>query len=202
MVPERTTPARISNRLIGRRTSALIALAVLLFLPLSLLLYLHSVVNVEPLPVGEPIPSLQLSTLQRTPVLLKTYEGKKLVLLFFTAECSHCQRELSNLEYLYEKYKEKLQVLSISHSDEEATRELISERRLSFPVLLDEKKETKQLFRMAGVPALFLVDERQILRYRRFGERSLAVDELLLNDFVSGKLSAANDHGLPIEDSP
>ncbi len=80
-------------------------------------------------------------------------------------------------------------MLSISHSNAETTERLISERRFSLPVLLDQKKETKQLYRIARVPALFLVDERQILRYRRFGERSLVADERLLNDFLSGMLN-------------
>jgi len=183
---------RVSRtRLLGKG-SALIALGIILFIPVSFLYVLNAKLNIEPLHLGQPLPKLELVTSSGISFPVDNCDGKKIVLLFFTIECPHCQKALINLEWLMQKYGDKLAIVSISLSDANKTVTFVAERKFTFPVLLTDKNKARKSFKIAAVPALFLFDERRKLKFIRFGEWPIESGEQLINDFLTNTLNGDN----------
>lgn len=168
----------------SRRIKATAGLAALLGLPVALLAYLHSSVGTEPFPIGEMLPSLQLASLNLDPVVLDSTGNRKLILLFFTAECLYCRRALLNFDVLYRRYQSHGIMMGISLDGVEETQALVAGQRLSFPVLVDSQGGVRELCRVQQVPTLFYLDERLVLRNRRVGARSVEEDERDVKDLL------------------
>lgn len=169
-----------------RKTPRLVAfmgLLALLGAPITLLLLLRSELFSDSLPLDEEIPQLSVSTAEGEEFSIGTSRGKKSLLLFFTVECSHCERALESLGRLYPQFENLLEIVPVSLSEADKTRDFLQKHRYAFPVFSDFTRKAKERFRITGVPALFLVDEHQMLRYRRVGERSLEADRELLTSF-------------------
>lgn len=168
-----------------RKLLAFGGLLVIVSLPVALLFFLRSEI-VQPLPVGQPVPRVELVSLkEQTPMVLGDAKGTKQVVLFFTVECSACQNGLLNFEVLYRRYKARGSFVAISLSGVTKTTEFLHEQRFSFPVAVDEDKTAKEAYRIAAIPALFLIDEHAVLRHRRVGGASLQSDEQLVLSFLN-----------------
>ena len=168
-----------------RRAFAAISLAVLLCLPVVVALYLHYAFALSPLPLGQTMPPLFATSLDGQAFVQDTADGKKNLLVFFTPACSHCRRELTNLDELLPKYTDKLDILGVSLDNLESTKAVATELNLKFPVVVADKENLEEAFRMNILPALFCFDEYRSLRNYYSGEHSLAADEHLLEDFIS-----------------
>lgn len=160
-----------------RKLLAFAGIFITVSLPLTLLLVLRSEI-VHPLPVGEAVERMELfSPRESRPIALGGAGGTKQAVLFVTVECGSCQRELLNMEVLYRRYRKEMNIVVVSLSDPTKTEEHVARKGFSLPVAYDEKGEAKRKFRVTTVPALFLIDEKGVLRYRRFGAASLQADE-------------------------
>jgi peroxiredoxin len=95
---------------------------------------------------------------------LKDLKGKVVLVNFWATWCPPCQKEMPDLEALYTRFKEQgFVVLAISEDDEtEKVGPFISERKVSFPVLLDPGQKVNNLFAVEGIPKSFV--------YNRDGE--------------------------------
>lgn len=152
--------------MIRRRFIAVLALLALLTLPVSLLLWLHSA-SVEPLPLHQTIPSVKLATLKATTISFPDVIDKPTAILAFSADCPHCQNELLHFELLCRRYGSEVYFAAVSLSNEPETSALAKQFGFSFDLLLDKYQETRKAWHIAVVPALFLVDNKNLLRYRR-----------------------------------
>lgn len=114
-----------------------------------------------------------------------TADGKKSLLVFFTPACSHCRREMANLNDLLPKYADKLDILGVSLDNLESTNALTAGMNLKFPIVVVDNEKVKKTFRLNILPAFFCVDEFRILRNYYTGEHSLSADEHLIEDFIS-----------------
>ncbi len=161
----------------SRRIKATAGLAALLGLPVALLAYLHSSVGIEPFPIGEMLPSLQLASLNLDPVVFDSTGNRKLILLFFTTECLYCRKALLNFDVLYRRYQSHGIMMGISLDGVEETQALVAGQRLSFPVVIDLEGRVRELWHTWQVPTLFYLDERLVLRKRKIGARSIKEDE-------------------------
>lgn len=138
--------------------------------------------------LGQSVPRIELISLKdQTPVLLGTQGNTKQIVLFFTVECPHCQRELLNFEALFRRYNTRANFIAVSLSDSMKTQDVLLNSRFSFPITCDKKKKAKNEYRVTGFPTLFLIDERGILKRSRLGEASMDADEELILNFLNKK---------------
>jgi thiol-disulfide isomerase/thioredoxin len=87
--------------------------------------------------------------------------GKKVVLLNFWATwCPPCRLEMPQLQTLHERYRDKgLQILAINvEEDEKTVRDFLSQRTLSFPVLLDREGLVAARYGVEAFPTTVLLD--------------------------------------------
>ena len=170
-----------------RKSFAMVSLIVLCTVPVVLALYVEQRRIFDPLPVGQKIPSIEALSPDGDVLVQDSLAHKKLLLLFFTTACGHCRTEISNLNELRAKYVTEIDIVGISLDGRQATDALKEELNLKIPILLGDNEKVKSVFRLTILPALYCIDESQILRRYSSGEHSLAFDEDLIKEFIAMK---------------
>jgi peroxiredoxin len=155
--------------------------------PVVLALYAEHRRIFDPLPVGQKIPSIKALSLGGGVFVQDSLARKKLLLIFFTPRCNHCKTEISNLNELHAKYMSDIDIVGVSLDGQQATNALKEELKLKIPILLGDNEKVKNVFRLTILPALFCIDESQVLRIYSGGEHSLAFDEDLIQKFIATK---------------
>lgn len=85
--------------------------------------------------------------------------GKVVLVNFWATWCPPCRKEMPDLESLYERFGSKgFVVLGISDEDAAKVEPFISERKVSFPVLLDPGRKVNDSFVVDGIPKSFVYD--------------------------------------------
>jgi len=100
-----------------------------------------------------------LSDLQGNPWHLRDLRGKVVLVNFWATWCPPCRKEMPDLQALYDKYKDQGFVV-VSISDEQAAKvqPFITERKITYPVLLDPGRKVNDLFQVEGIPKSFVYD--------------------------------------------
>src|SRR5262245_20837687 len=120
------------------------------------------------LQLGDPAPSFSLPLLDGSTVERKA--GEPALLLFFETDCPTCQLTLPYLNRLAEALGDNSQrIVAISQDGESATRRLIQEAQVRFPIALDIDLLISQQYNPATVPALYLVNRAGRLGYTLVG---------------------------------
>lgn len=120
---------------------------------------------------------------------LHDYNGKLVLLTFWTTWCTNCRKELPILQGLQEKFDKEIQVLAINityQDDRKAVKQYVKENQLTFPIGLDRFGEVSKAYQVLTMPtSIFISPNGEILR--RFsgplGEEQLETEikELLKN---------------------
>ncbi len=84
-------------------------------------------------------PDFSLQSLNGTAIRLAAYRGKKPVILDFWASwCPNCQRDMPKLNALYEKYKDRVEVIGVDlQEDRETVSNFISSLGIAYPIVID-----------------------------------------------------------------
>lgn len=90
---------------------------------------------------------------------LKGLRGKIVLVSFWATWCPPCRREVSDLQTLCARFKERgLVILAISDEDTATLKHFAAEHKLSYPVLLDPGLVARGAFKVTGIPASFVYD--------------------------------------------
>jgi peroxiredoxin len=120
--------------------------------------------------VGEPLPDFTLQTFDGSSTSRASLEGRPLLLVFWNTWCPNCMRELPEVNRLAEEFGPRgLAVLAINtamNDSERKARAYWEKVGYGFPVGFDRDFEIGQAFGIRGVPTIFLVDSKGIVRYK------------------------------------
>jgi peroxiredoxin len=112
------------------------------------------------LETGDPVPTLQLRQFEGE-LLRSDAQGPKL-LVFFETDCPTCLLTIPYLNRLAKEANES--IIGISQDSEGATRELIEQLPIEFPVVIDRDLSISRAYDPVAVPTLFLVgDDGKVL---------------------------------------
>ena len=102
---------------------------------------------------------------------LSEYRGEVVMLSFWASWCGQCRQELPELDDLYQRYqKVGLTLLGVSIDDEKRkTEDMVRTLEVTFPVLIDERREVSRLYRVDDMPAVVLIDREGTVRYTHYG---------------------------------
>ncbi len=91
---------------------------------------------------------------------LKDLKGRVVMVNFWATWCPPCQKEMPDLEALYNQYKDQgFVILALSEDDEtQKVAPFIAERKITYPILLDPGSKVNNLFQVRGIPKTFVYD--------------------------------------------
>ena len=141
--------------------------------------------------MGSKIPSVIVSTFNGEIVKTDSLFAKKTVILFFSTTCPHCKNKITDLNSLYKEFEDKFGMVAFSLDGEKETKEFINELKILFPVYLDNISDANTQFRVRIVPAIFFINQQQLLKYQIGGGgkeslyRTLLKFALMTNDSLS-----------------
>ena len=153
-----------------------------------------------------PAPTFSLPSLSGERTSLRVYCGEKLqkphinntrhivVLSFWATYCKPCKKEFPELMKFAAGHKNdsvKVFALSIDKEGAPIIAPYVKENNITLPVLVDQYRKTAERYGVTSLPALFVIDDRGIIRYSSVGfDGKEPVDEKLnaiVNDLRSGK---------------
>ena len=135
--------------------------------------------------VGEAAPGFSLPDLGDSEVALADFQGKAVVVNFWTTWCPECTDEMPALEAIHRAYGDRVAVLGVNMREPRAVVAPFVERLgVSYPVLLDRSERVAKQYRVTGVPETWIIAPDGTAALHRLGPMSYdqlaaALDEIL-----------------------
>jgi cytochrome c biogenesis protein CcmG/thiol:disulfide interchange protein DsbE len=143
---------------------------------------LFSKVGIQPVKAGTKAPLLSLEDLNGKKSELKQYRGKVVFLNFWATWCGPCREEMPSIEKLYKQFKDKdfvFLTISVDYAGIIPVKDFIEKHRYTFPVLIDPKCETLDLFEVKGIPTTFLIDKKGVIIGKAVGPKDWKGSEVV-----------------------
>lgn len=119
--------------------------------------------------VGRPAPDFALRSWDGANMRLSEHYGEVVLINFWATWCGPCRQEMPLLDEIHGKYRRAGLVLLSVNLDEagnlDAAREMAATLRISYPVLVDARKEVSRAYRASTMPLTVLVDREGVVRY-------------------------------------
>lgn len=113
--------------------------------------------------VGKKAADFTLKNLEGQEVSLSDYEGKIVLLNFWTTTCPFCIKEMPDMQKLSDE-NEDVAILAVDvMEDKEKVRAYIEEAGYDFEVILDEKGDLAKTYLISAYPTTYFVDKEGIL---------------------------------------
>lgn len=134
-----------------------------------------------------PAPDFILPQLDASSVRLSDLRGRVVIMEFWATWCGPCRFSMPSLEVVYKRFRDRGVTVVLVNEGEPAprVRQWVG-TRFTAPILLDEDMRVGRLYRISGIPRLFIVNQDGQLVYEHSGyggglERNLTLilDELL-----------------------
>lgn len=143
---------------------------------------LFSKAGIQPTRAGAKAPNFSLEDLRGKKSELKHYRGKVVFLNFWATWCGPCKEEMPSMEELCKRFKDKdfvFLAVSVDYEGVKPVKDFIDKHRYTFPVLIDPKCETLDLFEVKGIPTTFLIDKKGIIVGKAIGPKDWQKTEVV-----------------------
>lgn len=115
-------------------------------------------------------------------VTLSKLKGKLVLVTFWATWCPFCAKQLPRIEKeLWQAYKKSddFAVLAVSIDETEAkTGKHAKEKKFTFPIISDPKKEIYDKFQLGGLPMTYLLNGEGTIIYARSGYSLKGFDKM------------------------
>lgn len=120
---------------------------------------------------GQPVPAFETRLLDGKALGAEALKGKAVLVVFWATWCPTCQKELPQLQALYEKHRDKgFEILALSiDADRFTVEEFWKDHDYRFPVAMRAPAHVQVFGPIKAIPALYLIDRRGVLRMTRIG---------------------------------
>jgi peroxiredoxin len=110
--------------------------------------------------VGDQAPNFILSDLDGNEVELDSFRGEGVFLNFWGTYCPPCEKEMPAIQRQYDEYKDqKIEVIAVNLGETTfVVNNFIERKGLTFPVLLDQKKDLVDVYDIGVLPVTFLIN--------------------------------------------
>jgi peroxiredoxin len=128
--------------------------------------------DLAPVSVGAKAPvfrALDLAT--GDTVGLADYSGDVVLLNIWATWCGPCEQEMPSMERLHQELAPeglKIVAVSIDDGDPDNVRRWLTDRNLTFQVLLDRTGGIQRIYQTTGVPESFVIDRHGVIVKKTF----------------------------------
>ncbi len=140
--------------------------------------------------LGQLAPDFALTDMRKgevTSPLLSDLRGRHFVLInFWASTCPYCRSEMPMLQKLSEKYPEIVVIGVNLLEDKDTIETFLWEVGVSYRIVQDAWGEVSASYQATKIPATFLVDERGVIVWRKFGAMSETELEEQLQNLKGG----------------
>lgn len=137
-------------------------------LPWLLIVFVVHAWCIEP---GDSIPDFSIRTFDGRVVSTSSLEGRPVMLVFWNTWCASCRRELPRIDRLAAEFgPQGLELLAINtgfNDSESKARAFWQKSGYLFPFAFDHRFDVGQAFAIRGVPTIFLIDDKGVVRYKQ-----------------------------------
>jgi peroxiredoxin len=121
--------------------------------------------------IGQPVPAFDTRLLDGSTLSGQALKGRVVLVVFWATWCPACQKELPQLQSLYEKYRDRgFEILALSiDADKFVVEEFWKDHEYAFPVAMRGAAHGKVFGAVRGTPTLFLIDRKGVLRFSSIG---------------------------------
>ncbi len=126
---------------------------------------------------------------------VNNFIGKKpLLIVFFYPDCPPCEKESKIINKLYDKYKNKVNIIGISLSrDRYDIRDFIRDLKIKYPIWrIHSKSQLKAIGGILATPTIVVIDTKGNIIARCIGKRSYGFFEKKLNNLIKGEMKACS----------
>lgn len=129
------------------------------FLGISAVVFFSVSCKEESAQIGEPAPEIAAFDLQGNKASLSDWQGKTVLINFWSETCGACIAELRTLQQWAEKYPNQVQLVAMNIDGEKAdTQAIVTKRQLTLPIFKDQMKITAERYQLVGTPTSFVID--------------------------------------------
>lgn len=101
---------------------------------------------------------------------LSDYRGQMVMLNFWASWCPPCRVEMPHMETYYQE-DDNIEILAVNmttleRGSREKVPEFVEKHGLTFPILMDEEGDVKDLYKVMVYPTTYIVNEEGIITDR------------------------------------
>lgn len=154
-----------------KKTRNMIRIIVLLivFLMLSITLYLNFTKDKSNIEVGAQAPDFSLKSTDGETVKLSDYKGKPVILNFWGTWCEPCKEEMPDFEKTYENADGNFEILALHvKNSPQQVEQFINDLQteISFPVILDNANgDVTKAYDIGPLPTTMVIDKEGKIEY-------------------------------------
>lgn len=122
------------------------------------------------LEIGQKAPNFELQSLSGETFKLSDYKGQMVMLNFWASWCPPCRVEMPHMETYYQEFKEEhnIEILAVNmttleRGSEDKVPEFVDKHGLTFPILMDEKGDAKDLYDVMVYPTTYIINAKGII---------------------------------------
>ena len=157
------------------------------FLGISAVVFFSVSCKEESAQIGQPAPEIAAFDLQGNKASLSDWQGKTVLINFWSETCGACIAELRTLQQWAEKYPNQVQLIAMNIDGEKAdTQAIVTKRQLTLPIFKDQMKITAERYQLVGTPTSFVIDPSGKVIYKFEG---LLPEEELQRLFTPTKIN-------------
>ncbi|MBU4376117.1 MAG: TlpA family protein disulfide reductase [Candidatus Omnitrophica bacterium] len=120
-------------------------------------------------------PNFSLPDIKGKTVRLSDYNNKVVLLNFFATWCPPCREEIPDfIDMVNTKDSEKFIIIGISmeQGDDATVKRFAAERRINYPVLIDDGLVSKAYGPIYSIPTTFIIDKKGNITQKIIGSRT------------------------------
>ncbi len=120
---------------------------------------------------GQPAPDFSLNGTDKQTLQLSQFRGKPVMVNFWATWCGPCSAEMPNIEKVYEQHSNGDVVILAVNQNESAdqVQGYADLYRLHFPILLDNRGQVGDMYRVQALPTTIFIDRTGIIREIHIG---------------------------------